>query len=198
MGHYRTLGVVPTADAAAIRTSYRNLAKLYHPDVSTLPDAHARFVAIAEAFHVLSNPATRARYDRTLQRAAARQTSAERPVQRSTTARPRYDRTYSKQRREARARAESHSRMPYEEFNIHAFDNVVEYMGPKILGCTGFALATLAAMALVLWAVSSIEWLLAPVAVICLFGFMPALAYASTRSDLWHNERQAGRKRTRR
>ncbi|MDX9752044.1 MAG: J domain-containing protein, partial [Flavobacteriales bacterium] len=168
MDLYAVLGLAPTADQAAIRNAYRSLAKRYHPDVSDLPDAHARFVAIAEAYQVLNDPATRARYDRTRQRAASRQARPQRPAAtpRATSSRPRYDRAYSRQRHRARARAEAHSRMPYEEFNVYAFDTVVDYMGPKILGCAGFAVIALAVMALMIWAVSRIEWLVVPVAVV--------------------------------
>lgn len=196
MDHYRTLGLTHTADANAIRTAYRTLAKRYHPDVSKLRDAHARFLAIAEAYQVLSDPATRARYDRTLQRAAARQAGAQGPAtaRSAGTTRPRYDRAYSKQRHQARARAEAHSRMPYEEFNTHAFDTAMGYMGPKMLGCAGIGVVAIAVLVLLMLLAGDNPWLGIPVVLLVLFGFIPGVAYASTLFDDWHNEQHASRK----
>jgi curved DNA-binding protein CbpA len=61
---YRTLGVSPRATTADIRSAYRRLARKYHPDVSSSPDASARFVRINEAYHVLIDQKRRAAYDR--------------------------------------------------------------------------------------------------------------------------------------
>ena len=47
--YYEVLGVPPDADAAAIRNAFRQLARRYHPDISTEPDAEQRFTEIAEA-----------------------------------------------------------------------------------------------------------------------------------------------------
>lgn len=63
--HYRTLGVAPDASTREIRRAYRRLARRHHPDVNPTDDA-GRFVAIAGAYQVLSDPAARAGYDRTV------------------------------------------------------------------------------------------------------------------------------------
>lgn len=60
---YQVLGVPPDADARAIRNAFRRLARKYHPDTSTAPDADRRFGEIAEAYAVLSDPARRAGHD---------------------------------------------------------------------------------------------------------------------------------------
>ncbi len=64
MDHYAALGLshVPLPMPYA---AYRRLAKAFHPDVSTLPDAHQRFIRITEAYEVLSDPVKRSRYDMT-------------------------------------------------------------------------------------------------------------------------------------
>ncbi len=62
---YELLGVSRDADAAAIKKSYRKLARELHPDAN--PDdaaAEAKFKEVAEAYEVLSDPAKRANYDR--------------------------------------------------------------------------------------------------------------------------------------
>ena len=61
--YYEVLGVPRDADAKAIKDAFRTLARRYHPDVSTEPDAEQKFREIAEAYAVLSDPAKRARYD---------------------------------------------------------------------------------------------------------------------------------------
>jgi curved DNA-binding protein len=61
---YEVLGVSRDADADALQRAYRQLARKHHPDVAKDPGAEDRFKEINEAYQVLSDPATRARYDR--------------------------------------------------------------------------------------------------------------------------------------
>ena len=61
--HYKTLGLARTAQAADIKKAYRKLARKHHPDISKLPDANARMVAVNEAHDVLSDPTRRWAYD---------------------------------------------------------------------------------------------------------------------------------------
>jgi len=61
--YYEVLGVPRDSDTKTIKDAFRQLARRYHPDTSTEPDAEQRFKEIAEAYGVLSNPAKRASYD---------------------------------------------------------------------------------------------------------------------------------------
>jgi curved DNA-binding protein len=61
--YYETLGVARDASADDIKRAYRKLARKYHPDVSKLPDAEARFKEVAEAHEVLKDAEKRAAYD---------------------------------------------------------------------------------------------------------------------------------------
>ena len=45
------------------KAAFRKLAREYHPDVSKLPDAEARFKEINEAYEVLSDTENRRKYD---------------------------------------------------------------------------------------------------------------------------------------
>ena len=43
--------------------SHSQLARQFHPDVNDAPDAEEKFKTISQAYEVLSNPETKARYD---------------------------------------------------------------------------------------------------------------------------------------
>lgn len=62
--YYLILGISPRATISEIKNAYRQLAKKYHPDhhgADAVP-----FLAIQEAYAVLSNPAKKRVYDRSL------------------------------------------------------------------------------------------------------------------------------------
>jgi len=63
-GFYEILGLPRTASVDEIQRAYRKLARTYHPDINKDPGAEERFKQVAEAYDVLSDPATKARYDR--------------------------------------------------------------------------------------------------------------------------------------
>ncbi|MET7402016.1 DnaJ C-terminal domain-containing protein [Dactylosporangium sp. NPDC005572] len=62
--YYRVLGVNRDAPQDEIQRAYRKLARRSHPDVDRSPGAEERFKQITEAYHVLSDPERRRRYDR--------------------------------------------------------------------------------------------------------------------------------------
>ncbi len=63
--YYALLGLHPSASEIAIRRSYRQLSKKYHPDTTELAQnvAKAKFQRLNEAYAVLSNPEKRSLYD---------------------------------------------------------------------------------------------------------------------------------------
>jgi DnaJ-class molecular chaperone len=62
---YSTLGVTKGADAKAIKTAYRNLAKELHPDKNKdNPKASERFSDVTRAYDLLSDAQKRAQFDR--------------------------------------------------------------------------------------------------------------------------------------
>ena len=62
---YRTLGIRRDASEKEIRDAYRRLARQYHPDVNPGDgEAEERFKEINAAHQVLSDPESRAKYDR--------------------------------------------------------------------------------------------------------------------------------------
>jgi hypothetical protein len=62
-GYYDRLGVAPAATQTQIVTAFRAKARLLHPDVPRTGNAGA-FVAVKQAYDVLSNRDRRAEYDR--------------------------------------------------------------------------------------------------------------------------------------
>ncbi len=67
--HYATLKVATDAPIDVIRAAYRVLAARHHPDrCDGDTDALRQMQCVNEAWRVLSDPATRARYDRELRR----------------------------------------------------------------------------------------------------------------------------------
>jgi molecular chaperone DnaJ len=63
--YYEVLGVDRGADGASVKQAFRTLARELHPDVNPDdPAAAERFREAAEAYEVLSDEQTRARYDR--------------------------------------------------------------------------------------------------------------------------------------
>jgi len=61
--YYQILEVDKKASQEAIKSAYRRLAMLYHPDKNKLPEAEEMFKKIAEAYAVLSDPSQRKQYD---------------------------------------------------------------------------------------------------------------------------------------
>lgn len=61
--YYDILGIKPDADAKAVKTAYRRLARKYHPDVSKERDAEKKFKDVSEAYEVLGDAAKRSEYD---------------------------------------------------------------------------------------------------------------------------------------
>ncbi|CAF1624706.1 unnamed protein product [Adineta ricciae] len=60
---YETLGVSRTASDKDIRQVYKKLAKHWHPDKNSEPNAHDQFTKINAAYEILSDPKKRQDYD---------------------------------------------------------------------------------------------------------------------------------------
>jgi molecular chaperone DnaJ len=65
--YYEILGLEPFADADAVKSAFRKLARQYHPDLNgNNRQAEEKFKEINEAYDILSNPEKRAAHDTAL------------------------------------------------------------------------------------------------------------------------------------
>ena len=62
--YYRIMGLSRNASIEDIKTTYKKLAKEYHPDINKAPDAEAKMKVINEAFDILGDLNKKASYDR--------------------------------------------------------------------------------------------------------------------------------------
>ena len=60
--HYEVLQISPSAEPETVHRVYRLLAQRFHPDNSSTGNAR-RFHEITEAYHILSDPEKRAKFD---------------------------------------------------------------------------------------------------------------------------------------
>ncbi len=61
--YYAVLGIARSASQDEIQKAYRKLARKYHPDVNSSPEAEDKFKEVGEAYEVLKDAEKRAKYD---------------------------------------------------------------------------------------------------------------------------------------
>lgn len=61
---YHLLNVKPSASAKEIKRAFHKLAKTHHPDKSSDPHSHAKFLQLHAAYETLYDPEKRRRYDK--------------------------------------------------------------------------------------------------------------------------------------
>lgn len=61
--YYKVLGVSQDANEEDIKSAYRKLARVYHPDKNDSPEAQDKFMNIRDAYEVLGDPQKRREYD---------------------------------------------------------------------------------------------------------------------------------------
>lgn len=60
---YEVLGIAKGASEAEVKSSYRKMARKYHPDVDKSVGAAEKFKEVSEAYQVLSDPSKKRAYD---------------------------------------------------------------------------------------------------------------------------------------
>jgi curved DNA-binding protein CbpA len=76
--YYQVLGVTADADAAAIQTAYRALAKKFHPDAPGETRSAERFIEVQQAYEVLGSRESKDSYDAAREAARSEQERQER------------------------------------------------------------------------------------------------------------------------
>ncbi|MHB1131750.1 MAG: J domain-containing protein [Chloroflexota bacterium] len=79
---YGVLGIKPDANVDDVRSAYRRLARQWHPDASSEPDAAEQFKIISNAYQVLTHDTLRRKYEAglALERSVSGKTSTDRDV----------------------------------------------------------------------------------------------------------------------
>ncbi|WP_158291460.1 DnaJ domain-containing protein [Desulfosporosinus sp. Sb-LF] len=75
--YYSVLEINENATIDEIKTAFRTLMKVWHPDVCSRKDAYERFVEIVEAYETLKSPQQRKLYDE------MRKTCDDEPIQKA-------------------------------------------------------------------------------------------------------------------
>jgi len=107
--YYQILGVTETADLMEIKKAFRDLAKLFHPDKNPNKDSQVHFIAVTEAYQVLSDSKMRSIYDSRLRNGRA---SREFQKQKDDA----YKEWFDRYQAEARKKADSYAKNTFEEF----------------------------------------------------------------------------------
>ncbi|MDR5658459.1 DnaJ domain-containing protein [Serpentinicella sp. ANB-PHB4] len=118
--YYKILEIKQDATEADIKKAYRQLAKMWHPDVNKPPGAQGKFVEISEAYEILSNPKSRAQYDQ-----IKRNNSYEKAH---------HDFDFSKQQQQARERGEYYSSISLEDLFKKVFKTTIEVGKATLFG----------------------------------------------------------------
>jgi hypothetical protein len=84
--YYAILGITPNATPEEVRIAFRNMARMYHPDRNSAPDAEERFKDINDAYERLADPQKRQAYDELLNVSAGSETATTPPSPPSTEA----------------------------------------------------------------------------------------------------------------
>ena len=77
--YYAILGITPNATPEEVRMAFRQMARIYHPDRNSAPDAEERFKDINDAYERLADPQKRQVYDELLNVSADPDTAATPP-----------------------------------------------------------------------------------------------------------------------
>ena len=106
--YYKILGIEKEASTFEVKRAYRDMAKKYHPDVNSTPEAKEKFILMTEAYEILAEPKKRHFYD--LHFGAQGKMSRAYRESRTKTA------AYNEWLASARKRAADRSQMAYDEF----------------------------------------------------------------------------------
>jgi hypothetical protein len=113
--YYSIMGITKNSTLEEIKKAFRDNAKKYHPDVSVLPDAHQRFIEIAEAYEVLKDSNTRKEYDALLDEATKSKQNTYKNSGSYGSAQSDTYNDFKNTQQHAKAKAESYAKMTLED-----------------------------------------------------------------------------------
>jgi curved DNA-binding protein CbpA len=144
--YYLVLGIDRNATLEDIKRAYRKKVKLYHPDVSKLPDAHERFVEITEAYQFfLDNYLAKKTSQQSAVTPEPEETKPEWPYSDYAEFYRKWSEDYRKQ---AREKAETRASMRYKDFEKTPFYRTTQ----ALLNFADYFALTLGVL-IIVWAV---------------------------------------------
>lgn len=144
--YYSLLNVPENCNLAEIKKAYRTLAKKYHPDLNSAPDAKEKFIVLEEAYSCLSNSHSRLAYDRLLR---FKDNPAVRPA-----VRQKYQHDVERKTKQRRKQAAMRSQMSYEQY---LRDELWSYSLWSVILQAVFALLTIAMVTFIFYQIS-VSW----------------------------------------
>lgn len=103
--YYKILNINKNASKEEVKSAYRKLAKVMHPDVNKASDAKEKFQELAEAYEILYNDSSRKAYDDLIRSC----------MQKSPSAREKYQNFRQNEQRKAREQAQKYYYMSLDE-----------------------------------------------------------------------------------
>lgn len=113
MTYYEILNIPESASSTDIKSAYRKLAKVYHPDLNPSPEAAQKFIDLEEAYSCLIKSDSRSAYDRLL--------LMKRKGIYGTTVNRKYENDVERRRNKARKRATEHANMSFDQYKADEF-----------------------------------------------------------------------------
>lgn len=134
--HYKTLELQSVATKAEIKSAYRRLALIFHPDKNKSSNAHEKFISINEAYLILYDDQARIKYDREYKIIYGQPIINQEPENEQQESKKREqpweeasqfeDEDLNQWTRNARQQAEGFAKMAFEEFTKLVFGMVKE------------------------------------------------------------------------
>lgn len=113
--YYTILNCNIHSSSEEIKTNFRKLAKLKHPDVNKSPNSNEEFRLLFEAYEILINPISKKKYDEQWKNYYGTHNSKSVSVS---------ENLFDKEKNKSNKKSKYYSKMHFEEFNNSSFSDI--------------------------------------------------------------------------